>query len=190
MLKASEIWQLFDPQGRPIIHGIEKETVLTQGLLHGAAHVWLWRIDNGVTEVLLQKRAQRKPTWPDHLDITAAGHIDEGETPLEAGLRETHEEIGLILSATDLELIGVHRMHMAVPNSKYIENELQWLYLAEFPGETVTHLETVEVDSLIWKSIELFATEAIDPGLKYVPHGEAYFSIVIDAIMAQSKVSN
>ena len=105
----TELWQLYDEQGNALSgEGSTKEQVFSKGLLHGASHVWIWHRINDVYEVLLQKRAVNKRTWPNRYDISAAGHIDLGETPIAAALRETKEEIGLVINETDLKHIGIH----------------------------------------------------------------------------------
>src|SRR4051812_27175782 len=120
-------YQLFDEQGQPLPgqHGL-KNDVLQNGLLHGAAHVWMWRRNQGRVEVLLQRRAAQMATFPNLLDISAAGHIDGGEAPLAAALREAHEELGLTLTAEQLPLIGMIRWIMPVGDTGLTENEFRW----------------------------------------------------------------
>ena len=56
-----ELWQLFNEQGLPIENeGRTKDEVFSNGLLHGASHVWIWRKSEKGIEVLLQKRASTK----------------------------------------------------------------------------------------------------------------------------------
>ncbi|HYH74595.1 MAG TPA: hypothetical protein VD735_01405 [Candidatus Saccharimonadales bacterium] len=74
-----ELWQLYSEQGVALAgQGAPKDEVFTQGLLHGASHVWIWRTTPDGVAVLLQKRAVDKRTWPSRYDISAAGHIDLG----------------------------------------------------------------------------------------------------------------
>lgn len=167
--------------------GKDKVEVFEDALLHGAAHVWIWRRQGDKVEVLLQKRATDKPTWPDFFDISAAGHIDDGEDPLKAAIRETNEEIGLNIHPNDLKLIGVQRMYFPLDNG-WTENEYQWLYLLEVKQETQFKMSDGEVDSLAWKSIDDFKKESTDPGKKYVPHGVAYYAAVTEAIEREMEV--
>lgn len=117
-------------------------------------------------------------------DISAAGHIDLGEEPLAAAVRETHEEIGLNVAEPDLHLISVQKIYMATENGK-IENEFQWLYLYKIPGGLDFTLQTSEVASLHWKSLEEFKISLVSNPGDYVPHGKLYFSAVINAIETQ-----
>ncbi|HSX34543.1 MAG TPA: NUDIX domain-containing protein [Candidatus Saccharimonadales bacterium] len=175
-----ELWQLYDEQGRALAgKGNVKADVFGQGLLHGAAHVWIWRVQDGAVEVLLQKRAAHKPTWPNCYDISAAGHIDLGEEPITAALREAKEEISLAVAEPQLKLIAVHRAYLIAPN-KAIENEFQWLYTLQLAEDTNFTLQTSEVDSLVWVPIGQFKTYYNSD--QYVPHGKLYYETVISAI--------
>lgn len=57
-----------------------------EGLLHRIAVVYL---TNDEGQILVQERADGR------LDHSAAGHVDAGESYLEAGLRELKEELGV-----------------------------------------------------------------------------------------------
>ncbi|WP_244538054.1 NUDIX domain-containing protein [Mesorhizobium sp. YR577] len=52
--------------------------------------------------VLLGKRSKGRQTYPGCWALPG-GHIEAGETPLEAAIRELHEEIGVL--ASDLQLL-------------------------------------------------------------------------------------
>lgn len=174
----TEQWQLYDAQGQPLAgQGATKDEVFTQGLLHGAAHVWIWhRNDDGI-EVLLQKRAAAKRTWPNCYDVSAAGHIRLGEAPLTAALREAKEEIGLTVDVQSLQLITVYLAYMTTAEGA-IENEFNWVYLLEAPGDTAFSLQEAEVDSLIWQPLDMFARDC--QTVAYVPHGQLYYGLVIE----------
>ncbi len=176
-----ELWQLYDNQGRVLQgKGASKDEVYSQGLLHGAAHVWIWRVNNSVPEVLLQKRAANKRTWPNLYDISAAGHINLDENPLDAALRESQEELGLNFN-NNLQLIGLHRAMLNAGNDN-VENEFQWLYLCELTYDPVFNLQSQEVGSVGWKSLTSLENEIVEPQSLYIPHGELYFKTVIGAI--------
>ncbi len=97
-----ELWQTYDERGEPLAGVSLTKQQARQGALHAAAHVWIWRGQGAGIEILLQRRARDKQTWPGHLDISAAGHIRFGETPLLAAIRETAEELALAVKPEDL----------------------------------------------------------------------------------------
>jgi hypothetical protein len=60
--------------------GSERHLVHADGDYHRAVHVWIYVESTG--ELLLQKRADRKDSWPGLWDISSAGHISAGDTSL------------------------------------------------------------------------------------------------------------
>lgn len=179
-----ELWQLYDKDGNPIPgEGLAKDEVFRKGILHGAAHVWIWRNTMSGKEVLLQKRAANKRTYPNMLDISAAGHIDLGETPEIAAIRETQEEIGLDIDASDLEVVGRFYINNRV-NDESIENEFRWVYLFEITTDTVFTLEEQEVASTQWIPLEKFKRTVLPNNGDYVPQGDEYFQALLAALAA------
>jgi isopentenyl-diphosphate delta-isomerase len=179
---SKELWQLYSEDGQPIGgRGATRGEIFGDGLLHAASHVWIWRRSKDNIEVLVQKRATAKKTWPGLLDISAAGHIDLGETPEQAAIRETEEEIGLDITPKQLQPITVHRAHLVSPNGS-IENEFQFLYLLELPDDFDFILEVSEVASLQWKMLEEFTDEVTNHLDRYVPHSKEYFAAVLQAL--------
>lgn len=178
----TELWQLYDEQGRPLDgRGGTKDDVFGKALLHGASHVWIWRKMDGKVQILLQKRAADKRTWPNYYDISAAGHIDLGEDPIVAAIRETKEEIGHDVSDNDLYFIGTDRRLIVTPDGKSTENEICWLYALKLEDTSGLSLDDGEVASVAWKDIEIMKQEVTSGG-NYVPHGATYYSTVFEAI--------
>jgi isopentenyldiphosphate isomerase len=153
------------------------------GLLHASSHVWLWRCSAKGVEILLQKRAPTKLTWPNLYDISAAGHVDFGELPIEAAQRETKEELGLDLVQKDLHLLYVYRQHLVDPNSGFIENEFQWVFGQELKTDIDIVFEDGEVSAIKWVTRQEFEN-LIKPAaeMTIVPQGEVYFANLLHAI--------
>ena len=184
-MTSLELWQLYDEQGRPIPgEGDTKDNVFGKALLHGASHVWIWRRTPNGIELLLQRRASTKRTWPGRLDISAAGHIDLGENPLTAALREITEEIGINVDPRDLQCIGSLRTRYVAPDKSFTENEFRFLYLLQATGEMSFALADGEVDGLEWKALRAIKQETAHDanGEDYVPHGHAYFGLLFEAL--------
>lgn len=181
---SEELWQLYDENAQPLPgKGAPKDEVGAKGLLHGASHIWIWRLQSGKPEVLVQKRAAYKNTWPNYFDISAAGHIDLGEDPLETAVRETYEELGLLVEKAQLQLLGIHRARLTSQNK--IENEFQWIYLLQQTEVATLHLQTSELTAAEWVPFETFKSDCM--GDTYVPHGADYYERVISAITAATR---
>jgi isopentenyl-diphosphate delta-isomerase len=180
----SRNYQLYNKQGQPK-HGQHstKDDVLHNGLLHGAAHMWLWRCRNGQVEVLLQRRAPGMLTFPGKWDISAAGHIDGGEEPLTTAVREIQEELGLHIAQRDLLFVFQHRLQLTLDNG-LIENEYRWVYLVEITGSPMLGLEKDEVSAAKWVPLaQLKADIANDERYAaYVPQGRPYFAMLFEAL--------
>lgn len=103
----NDLWQSYRPNGVPKQgEGLTRKD-LTKDTIVAAAHVWLWRRNSdGGCDVLLQRRADQVKNWPGYWDISAAGHVSLGETPLDAALREAQEEIGITLDVSRVKFIG------------------------------------------------------------------------------------
>src|SRR5690606_26203377 len=84
-----------------------RDDVHRDGDWHKVFHCWvIYRDEAGQDWVILQKRAPDKDTFPNYLDISAAGHYSVGETIQEA-MRELEEELGLFSKFEDLIPLGV-----------------------------------------------------------------------------------
>lgn len=95
---------------------------------------------DSVTHLLLTKKAQDIGYHSDQISFPG-GSIEKGETPLQAGLRETEEEIGIKPGA--LEIIG--RFHDdSVPVSGYIITPFAGLLKTE-PLFKLQESEVVEI---------------------------------------------
>jgi len=177
-----ELWQIYDEQGRPLENkGAERGDIFGKGLLHGASHVWICRLNKGVAEILLQKRSATKETWPNLYEFSAGGHVQLHEKPLMAAVREAREEIGIHVAESDLRLISVQKVYMTTENGK-IENEFQYIYLYELRSEINFTLQNSEVAALQWQTLEEFKHALESNPTNFVPHGNLYFSTVINAI--------
>ncbi|PPD72659.1 hypothetical protein GOBAR_DD30432 [Gossypium barbadense] len=88
----------------PYIEQVEGD-VHRDGDYHKAVHVWIFA--ESTQELLLQKRADCKDSWPGLWDISSAGHISAGDSSLITAQRELQEELWVILPKDAFELIFV-----------------------------------------------------------------------------------
>ena len=100
--------EMFDIYDEDLNHiGVKaRAEVHRDGDWHQVFHCWvIGRDEDGQQFVVLQKRGANQDTFPHKLDISAAGHLQAGET-VEDGARELEEELGLIVPYDELVSLG------------------------------------------------------------------------------------
>ncbi len=94
-----ELFDVVDADDR-VIGQATRAVVHRDCLLHRSAHVFVF---NGRGELFLQRRALGKDENPGVWDSSAAGHLDAGESYVQAARRELLEELGLTLGPDDAD---------------------------------------------------------------------------------------
>lgn len=91
MNQSEDLLEIVNAENEVI--GIERRGIVhATNLMHRSVHVVLLNSDN---HIFLQQRAWNKDSEPGKWDTSSAGHVDPGESPLEAAERELNEELGL-----------------------------------------------------------------------------------------------
>lgn len=150
------------------------------GLLHFVAHLHVFETRDGVNGVWLQQRSFEKKAAPGAYDWAATGHVDPGESPLDAVRREAFEECGLSLPADSLRPAGVQRVR-TVYAPDFVDDELagSFAYVAEespvfSPGPEVRRMVWAAGDALydtMREGVPLAVTAA-DGARESIPAGE------------------
>ncbi|MCL2113485.1 MAG: NUDIX domain-containing protein [Streptococcaceae bacterium] len=96
-------------------------------------------IYNSKGEILLQKRAADKESWPNYWTFAASGSVIAGETVAEGAARELREELGIAL---DLTL-----QTEEVADARWF-SESEFLTLLE-NGQAVPHIYAKEIFNYI-----------------------------------------
>ncbi|MBR5389074.1 NUDIX domain-containing protein [Candidatus Saccharibacteria bacterium] len=153
-----------DIEDKPYEHFNRLGIPEVNGPLEGGACVWLIKREEEKVSILFQKRSMNVQNGGFY-DASAGGHIDEGEDPLTAALRETREEIGLDLSPDELKFVCTY-----ATDKKYIS-----VYIADRTGkEDTLTLNEDEVDLVEWITLEefdMFVRARVKPPLReLVPH--------------------
>lgn len=97
-----ELIDIVDKNGIPTGEVMDKDDVHNKNFLHNEIGVF---IINNSGEILLEKRSPNKRYSPNKWGL-CAGHVDTGETLIEAAIREIHEEIGIDVLESDLTPFG------------------------------------------------------------------------------------
>jgi len=80
-----------------------KDSAHENGLWHQVFHCWVVNPKNRT--LILQLRSAKKSVYPNMLDISAAGHLQAGESVID-GVREVEEELGIEVNKKDLIYLG------------------------------------------------------------------------------------
>ena len=109
-----------------------------------ASYVFLLRGGDAGDEVLLQLR-QNTGYMDDHWAAAAAGHVERGETALDAAHREAAEEIGV--TALDLEFVtAMQRTQHAAP----IDERIDFFFTARLWSGEPRIVEPAKCAELRW----------------------------------------
>lgn len=113
-------------------------------------------IINGNNELLLQKRSRFKRNNPNKWGI-CGGKVDFGETPLDAGIRETSEEIGIRLNKEEMKFLSTDtngKLHFTVyyvrKNIDINECKLQEEEVDEVKYFKVEELQNLDTEGFEW----------------------------------------
>lgn len=201
-MTAEEYLDTFTSEMEPI--GVEsRDEVHARGFWHQTFHCWLWKSENGKLLMLFQRRHPQKKAYAGLLDITAAGHLEAGETPMD-GIRELREELGVEVEFSQLTYSGV--IPSSIKNDNMIDNEFCHVFLHEYKGGitdfrlqedevlSIVMLEAAQFRKLIAGEVQQIAGEEFVPsdgasGSKleltikdFVPSRTSYYEYVLDQI--------
>lgn len=159
-----------------------KSEIHKKGYYHNTAHIWFYSSQG---EILLQQRAATKKIHPLLWDVSVAGHVDTGETVEQAAIRETKEEIGLIISENDLQKVGIFECFQNYDNG-IIDNEFHHTFISELKID-ITKLESQkgEVEALKLISIYDFyeKLEQSNSNNHFISTNKSYYELVIEVIL-------
>jgi isopentenyl-diphosphate Delta-isomerase len=163
-----EIFDVYTEEG--LLAGTARRAdVHAQGLWHRSAQIWIARPDRSL---LLQKRSSFKDVFPNCWDVSCAGHINAGEEPLAAAVRELQEELGLNIAPERLAPLFTLRKSFTFGSLQ--DNEINHVFMLQLDDAEVPVPEPSEISELRWiEAATLPAIAAEEPSL-FVPHGVHY----------------
>lgn len=95
-----ELWDIYDKYRHKTGRIHERGMPLKDGDYHLVVHIW---IVNSKGELLIQRRQPWKEGWPGMWDCAAAGSAIQGDSNLDAAIREVKEEIGIDINKDKFE---------------------------------------------------------------------------------------
>jgi isopentenyldiphosphate isomerase len=148
--KKTEIFDIVDEQDRVIGQAARSACHGNPALVHRVAHVLVF---NTCGQLLLQRRSRHKDIQPGRWDTSVGGHLDPGESYLQAARREMAEELGV--SGVPLTFLYYSRIR------NEIESENVATYLALYDGEITYPGEEIE-EVRHWSAAEIEAALGSD----------------------------
>ena len=119
-----ELFPIVDAEGQVVGKATRGECHGGARLLHPVVHLHVFN-NNG--EIFLQKRPEWKDIQPGKWDTAVGGHIDYGETPEDALVREVREELGITTFTP--QWLGMYVFE------SQRERELVYVYQMVYDGE-------------------------------------------------------
>lgn len=141
-----ELIDIFDEQWNPTGEILEKAEAERQCKWHRAAHIW---IVNPRGELLLQLRSPTKKSHPNMWDISAAGHVQAGESIIQGGIREMHEELGINITPDQLIFISKNES----PENQHLHTEFLINLDLPISAYTFNDHEVSAVKYVPWREI-------------------------------------
>ncbi|HEV7702510.1 MAG TPA: NUDIX domain-containing protein [Candidatus Paceibacterota bacterium] len=163
---------ILDADGNKTGEAKTYDEVHSRGLLHLCVHGW---VINSKRELLLQKRSKYVRAYPEYWDGSAFGHVNSGQTSLEAAQKETSEELGLDLPSEAFKHLFSVKENYVLNNGTFIENAFNDVYVIHADMEIKDFkTEPDEVTEIRWLGIEEFKEWVLGKGEPLVPHKEEY----------------
>lgn len=151
------------------------------GWLHASVHIWFYTENN---ELLFQKRSPTKIAFPNKWDVSVAGHIPTGETPMPGALREIEEEIGLIVTENELIPIGTFQEKNR-HKVDFVDNEIYYLFLVKLKK----NIDQLKIQQEELTALKLIPLEDCERYLKstigdpnFASHSSDYYQFVFNHI--------
>ena len=165
MDNQQELFPIVDESGQVVGSATRGECHSGSKLLHPVVHLHVF---NSKGDVYLQKRPDWKDIQPGKWDTAVGGHVDYGETPEEALIREVREELGItdfkpervdkyaFESSRERELVYVHRTTYdgeIRPSTKELDGGRFWT-MQEIREATGKGVLTPNFESEFWRCFE------------------------------------
>nr|WP_300807545.1 NUDIX domain-containing protein [uncultured Acetatifactor sp.] len=180
-----EFIDIYDDLGQKSGKSEEKGEAHRKALIHRGVCVWIM---NSKQELLLQTRSSHV-MFPDMLDISFSGHIQAGETSLEAVRREGREELGINIDTSKLQYLFSCRECGGIDG--YFENEIDdvFLYRADIPIDGYSFSDH-EVKEVRYISVDEFKMMAESGSPMLLPYETHYLFLLIALNSRISSLAN
>lgn len=150
--KTEELLEEWDwTSAAPTGKSISRKIAHKEGIAHEGVHLWVIRT-MPQTEVLFQRRAKDKDTFPDCLDITVGGHVPFGVNKNKIQ-KEAYEEIGISPEDDELIELGYYRYEEKVGDFDHREFQHVFLFIDNRPLDKYNFVDN-EVEGIYAVKLE------------------------------------
>ncbi|MBQ8791891.1 MAG: NUDIX domain-containing protein [Ruminiclostridium sp.] len=157
-MSKEELLDILDETGE--LTGLleNRKLVHEKGMWHRSVHVWFF----DENKLLLQRRTDTKESFPGMYDASVAGHVEAGESCLDAAVRETLEELGIAILPEKLIWLGCQRLVIIHKERNFISREYNYIYLYRSDFKTISvDYDTDEISDVIWCDVKELEKELI-----------------------------
>ncbi len=151
----TEFLDVLDENGDLTGEKMDRKKIHDLGIWHKCVHIW---IINPKGELLIQKRASHLDNFGGLWDISAAGHVEAGETREEAALKELREELGVQIPFS--EMIFLKDLKVSLVNTKTagFKNHFDSVYLLpkdiKIEDLVLQEEEVEKVEYIPWRELK------------------------------------
>jgi isopentenyldiphosphate isomerase len=166
-----EMLAVLNEQGDPTGEAVSRTEAHRNGILHGAARIYIYRIKNGIPEVLLQRRSHEKDSFPNCLDVSSAGHMEVGMSFDQTAVKELEEELGLKPEVADMTPAFRRRFsNITQQNGQtFNDQEVVQTYILRMDDLDLSklRLQETEVSEVLWMDLDTISSRlgSADPEL-------------------------
>jgi isopentenyl-diphosphate Delta-isomerase len=130
---------IVDENNEPLGFSLPVTIANQKGLWHRGCHAIVTTPDH---KILVEKRSSTIIFSPNLIDISLGGHVDSGEEPGHAMLREVQEEVGLRLAKEQLNFLEIHKRSSYHP--KYKLHTKSFVYTFHIKLHEINPLLTIQ----------------------------------------------
>ena len=150
-----EYLDIVDENGQPTGEIVDRETAHAKGILHRTSHVWIARKRDGKVQILLQKRAMHKSSFPGCYDISRACPIPAGDSYEVSAMRELEEELGVKADEKELIYCGDRKViwDAVFFGKEFHDRQISRVFLLWLDRDDFT-MQEAEVDGVLWMDFD------------------------------------
>jgi isopentenyldiphosphate isomerase len=171
-----EFIDVCDSNGNYTGQKLPRSEIHKNKLWHRTVHIQILDSDK---RALFQLRSMDKESFPNKLDISAAGHVSSGEKIITAALRELEEELGLQLEENRLEYIDDFASEQTLQNGD-VDREIQSFFMAKITEseKLMLKIQESEVQKILWFTAQELEQSLRENSENFTPNEEEYALIL------------